>query len=86
MLRTLVPGSLLAVIVGAALAQPLAWGNISYNSRVSQAANQLFQHVEHLKVFASTFRHPQVAALQQLVNAYYEDVLGFSRFMQRDPQ
>lgn len=86
MLRFAIPGSLLAIALGAALAQPPAWGNISYNTRVSQAASQLFFQVEQLKVFAATVQHPQASQLRQMVNQYYEEILGFARFVQRSPQ
>lgn len=90
MLRRLLPFLSVVVIVGGLFAQPPGqpapqWGNLPYITQVTQAAQQLFYHVERLRVFASTFRHPQAGQLQQLVNNYYEDVLAFTRFVQRNP-
>lgn len=67
-------------------AQPQAnWGNLPYHSQVSQAANQLFYHVEQLRTFAASFRNPQAATLQRMVEPYYQDVLNFTRLLQRNP-
>src|SRR5262245_32300584 len=89
MLRTAALGlSLILVVAG--IAQPPntiapTWGNLPYLTQVNQAANQLFNHVEKLKTFCASLRHPQAPALQRMVDAYYEEILRFSRFLARTP-
>lgn len=69
-LIALIPFGVAAVLAPLAAQPPGNWGNLPYQSQVNQAANQLFYHVEQLRVFAASFRNPQAANLQRLVEPY----------------
>src|SRR5436309_9959775 len=80
-----------AVAVGlcaaAAVGQPPAqrWVGDPYLAQVRQAANQLFYHVEQLRNLLTAQRAAQYQALLNETEAYYQNVLGFSRLLQRNP-
>jgi len=89
MFRTVIVGLLLILAVSGTAQPPdprgPAWGNLPYSTQVSQAANQLFYQVERARTQLASLQHPQAATLQRLVDAYYEDILQFNRFLARNP-
>lgn len=80
-----IAASVVAVLAPLPAQPPGNWGNLPYLTQVKQSANQLFYHVEQLRVFVSSFRNPQAGNLQRLVEPYYQDVLNFTRTLQRNP-
>src|SRR5437588_4351248 len=84
MRRRLLPSALLAALAATAVAQlPPTAADSGYLSRAGLAANQLFYQVEQLRAVLTPLRGPQVVSLLRRTDAYYEDVLAFTRLLQR---